>query len=313
MLIGPTGVGKSEALDQTADHLKVDCIVRDLSLMEAPDLTGIPVIKGDRTSYAPPEFLPKPGGRGGLLVFEELNRTPRHTQTPCLQLLTTRRLNDYTLPPNWLPVAAINPHDNGEYCGVDEMDKALLARFMLIEVEPDVGCWVKWAAEAGVHPTVQEFVRATPRIFDAAKSNPRAWKYVSDLLTAFEVSGTTKNTLIAAVAGFVGDKLATAFLRTYRGSGIVIPSAETVLRSYSRIRTQVQEWATNGNTAKLNAIVHGVLLHLQDPSNDARAERSSKSKSNLVCLLEDLPAEFRKRLTESVTWLPPTKKRKKTA
>jgi len=102
LLIGKHGVGKSTLLDQAARVLQVRCVVRDLSMMEPTDLAGIPSIGDDgRTRYAPPSFLPADGC--GLLVFEELNRCPPYMQAPCLQLLTCRFLNDYQLPPGWLP------------------------------------------------------------------------------------------------------------------------------------------------------------------------------------------------------------------
>ena len=86
---GLHGVGKSELFRVAAAELGIDIIVRDLSLMEPPDLIGIPRIGADaRTDYAPPAFLPT--GAKGLLVFEELNRAPRYVVAPCLQLLTAR-------------------------------------------------------------------------------------------------------------------------------------------------------------------------------------------------------------------------------
>ena len=50
LLEGPHGIGKSELIEQAADALKIGFIVRDLSLMEPPDLIGLPVRReqGDR-------------------------------------------------------------------------------------------------------------------------------------------------------------------------------------------------------------------------------------------------------------------------
>ena len=91
LLEGRHGVGKSALLARAAQRLGIDQIVRDLSIMEPPDLVGIPSVAPEgRTRYAPPAFLPS-GGRG-LLAFEELNRSSRYMQASCLQLLTARRL-----------------------------------------------------------------------------------------------------------------------------------------------------------------------------------------------------------------------------
>src|SRR5690242_9111634 len=85
---GNHGIGKSVVMAQAAAALGIDFIVVDLSIMEPPDLTGIPHITPDgRTEYASPDFLPKPSTKG-ILMIEELNRSPRYLQAPCLQLLT---------------------------------------------------------------------------------------------------------------------------------------------------------------------------------------------------------------------------------
>ncbi len=128
LLHGNHGVGKSQILAEAAACMKIACVTRDLSLMEPPDLVGMPRIGEDgRTHFAAPDFLPWDGA--GLLVFEELNRCNRYMQAPALQLLSARRLNDYVLPPEWLPCAAVNDASDGEYT-VEPLDEALAARFL---------------------------------------------------------------------------------------------------------------------------------------------------------------------------------------
>lgn len=128
LLEGPTGVGKSEIVRAVARRLGLGTVVLDLSLLEPPDLVGLPVIDSGRTLHAVPGFLPRDGA--GILMLEELNRAERYIQQPALQLLTARRLHDYDLPPDWVPFAAINP-ENGEY-QVTALDPALRARFLAL-------------------------------------------------------------------------------------------------------------------------------------------------------------------------------------
>jgi len=134
LLIGKHGIGKSELFAQAAIDLGIGYCCRDLSLMEPPDLVGLPKLEGTTTRYLPPAFLPVEGE--GVLVFEELNRCAPYMRAPCLQLLTARCLNDYQLPPGWLPCAAINPSDDGNY-DVQELDAALLSRFTRVFVIAD--------------------------------------------------------------------------------------------------------------------------------------------------------------------------------
>ena len=82
LLEGPHGIGKSQLIEQAAAKLGIGFIVRDLSLMEPPDLIGLPTQKNGKTVYSPPNFLPETGK--GMLVFEELNRSERYMMSPCL-------------------------------------------------------------------------------------------------------------------------------------------------------------------------------------------------------------------------------------
>ena len=103
LLEGPTGVGKSEIVRRVAQSLSIETIVLDLSLLEPPDLVGLPVVRDGRTEYALPHVLPS--GGAGILLLEELNRAERYIQQPALQLLTARRLHEYVLPDGWVCVA----------------------------------------------------------------------------------------------------------------------------------------------------------------------------------------------------------------
>lgn len=296
MLVGGTGCGKSEMLEQAAAALGIRYLVRDLSLMEGPDLAGLPIVEGEKTRYAAPSFLPVDGK--GILAFEELNRAPRHVRAPTLQLLTARCLNDYILPAGWLPVAAINP-EGEDYVDVETLDKALMARFMSVKVQPHVPHWLKWAEQNSVHPAVVEFVRNTPKIFDKTESNPRAWKRVSDILFPYQSHGFTRDTFLPAVAGLVGDKMATAFWSFFekrQGSGV--PAPERILSAYNDVRTNIQKFAADGNTALLESLVQQMLLHAQAPASEMQIGNDPVAIQNLNCLLNDLPAEFSKKLRQ---------------
>ncbi|MBT3191083.1 MAG: AAA domain-containing protein [Verrucomicrobia bacterium] len=286
LLEGPHGVGKSQLIEQAADTLKVGFIVRDLSLMEPPDLIGLPVQKSGRTVYAPPKFLPRTGR--GFLTFEELNRSEKYMMSPCLQLLTARCLNDYQLPDGWLPVAAINPA--GESYDTRELDPALLSRFMRIQVEPDVKSWMSWASRNGVHESVRRYVGAVPDIF--AATNPRSWTYVSEVLTAYEGSGRgDKRILMAGVAGLVGDTHASSFIKVYR-SGDVVLTVDVVLRKYRSVRATVKGWMKSKRTDSLAGIAHGVQVELQDCDLCAEIRGSKALTKNLEDFVSDLPADL---------------------
>jgi MoxR-like ATPase len=176
LLEGPTGIGKSQIVAELARASGIDFVVLDLSLLEPPDLVGLPIVEGGRTRYASPAELPTRGR--GILMLEELNRAEIPVMQPALQLLSARRLHAYELPPGWACVAAINPED-GDY-QVNRLDPALRSRFLQITVCADRDAWLGWAARANVHPVIQRVVREHEAAFD--HTSPRSWAYASEIL-----------------------------------------------------------------------------------------------------------------------------------
>jgi MoxR-like ATPase len=288
LLSGRHGVGKSEALEAAADELKIEFITCDLSVMEPPDLVGLPTLGDGVTHYCPPAFLPTRGR--GLLVFEELNRCASFMRAPCLQLLTARRLHQYVLPPGWLPAAAINPAEEGYEAF--ELDAALLSRFVRIHVEPDPQEWLDWASRKGVHAAVLDYVRSDPEIFHHADSNPRAWAYVSDILHAEANVQASSESVRAAVVGLVGEARGAAFL-AFRQGRVRPLTADQVLSAYADHRPQLQQWVKGG---KLD-LVRGTLLALQKALQSRRKYEELKinpaKRKHVAEFLEDLPGDLR--------------------
>ncbi|MCY3018594.1 MAG: DUF4832 domain-containing protein [Planctomycetota bacterium] len=173
LLIGPSGIGKTEIVERTAKELGIGCCPFDTTITDPVDLIGLPLINGATVRYVPPEILPTSGN--GLLFLDELNRARREMLNASLQLICSRRLNTYHLPPGWLPLGAMNPSDDENY-DTNRLDIAMLSRFVRVEVEADPEHWVSWAEGNGVHPSVVSYVRATPGVFNkgAAPATARA-------------------------------------------------------------------------------------------------------------------------------------------
>ncbi len=292
LLIGTHGIGKSEGIEQAAKALDIQCVVRDLSLMEPPDLLGLPTIRGERTVYAPPAFLPTEGS--GLLVFEEINRAERFMMAPCLQLLTARCLNDYRLPKGWLPVAAINPSSEGY--DVNHLDPALLSRFMQIRLEADVQTWLEWATTNEIDADIMNYIRSVPGVFES--SNPRAWKYVSDFIIRNEASETlTDSLMFTAASGLVGDIHATAFMQhrcAVADYECIDPLA--IINSYATIRSNIIVLVKAKNLAPINTAVHNIKVWLQDSEVIANIQTDEIWRNNLKVFIKDLPPDLAKGL-----------------
>jgi len=205
LLEGPTGVGKSQIVEQFAAAAGIDFRVLDLSLLEPPDLVGLPQLIDGRTHYAFPAELPTEGA--GVLMLEELNRAEIPVMQPALQLLSARRLHAYELPPAWFCVAAINPEQDDYQ--VNRLDKALRSRFLQLSVHADTDEWLLWADHKNVHPVVTSFVRRQPDVFET--SAPRSWAYAAEVLSKLSVDELKNRDLVLTlIRGYLPIAWATA-------------------------------------------------------------------------------------------------------
>lgn len=190
LLEGMTGIGKSQIVGEFAAVAGIAMVVLDLSLLEPPDLVGLPVVRDGRTHYASPAELPTTGR--GILMLEELNRAEIPVMQPALQLLSARRLHAYELPPGWMCVAAVNP-DDGDY-QVNRLDPALRSRFLQLSVATDRQAWLRWAVHQNIHPVVLQIVREHLDVFEHA--SPRSWAYASELLSVLRPGEVQRRDLV---------------------------------------------------------------------------------------------------------------------
>jgi MoxR-like ATPase len=301
LLVGRHGVGKSVLLEEAANKLKINYICRDLSLMEPTDLIGIPFRQGKLTRYAAPSFLPAVGK--GLLVFEEINRCQAFMRATCLQLLTARSLNDYKLPPGWLPCGAINPVV--EAYDVTELDPALCSRFVIAIVLPDREEWLTWARANSIHPSVIRHAESDRSIFDPGKKSLKSWSemesseisprsltYVSQLLQAAERIGTSREILLVAISGVVGTSTAFDIMKTHR-VGAEALTADMCL-NYSSWRTKLMGWVAAGQQDLVETSLLNLLKFLQVRRNFEAVRADHSDWRNLGAFLADLPDPLRR-------------------
>ncbi|WP_394830330.1 MoxR family ATPase [Pendulispora rubella] len=300
LLEGPTGIGKSEIVRSVAEKLGVATTVLDLSLLEPPDLVGLPVVRDDgRTHYALPSVLPREGA--GILLLEELNRAERYIQQPALQLLSARRLHEYELPPGWICVATVNPQ-TAEY-HVTALDKALRARFLQVNVRADRGAWLAWAQTNDLHPGIVALAHGHERILDDVP--PRTWAYASELLRAFSPAELHDGALLRdALGGYLPAPWVEALLasRGSWGSRLSFDVRE-LLAAYTADSPRAREIAgyrDRGQTDRIDEIVHRLAPLLAGPEAGVLVAQKQLLLASFEALLADLPGDQREKLQEAI-------------
>jgi MoxR-like ATPase len=299
LLEGPTGIGKSEIVRQVAARLGIGTTVLDLSLLEPPDLVGLPVIRDGRTSYALPQALPQDGA--GILMLEELNRAERYIQQPALQLLTARRLHEYELPPDWVCFAAVNP-ESGDY-QVTTLDRALRARFLEVRVRADRAAWLAWAQLHGIHPGVLAVAQAHERVFEDVP--PRSWTYASHVLSALRPEEIEDATLLRdALGGYLPPAWVEVLLASRAGWGTQLPfDVRALLAEYtsgSALAKEVRGYRDRGETDRLDELTKRLAPLLEGPEAGVLAAKRLLSLASFEALAADLPGDHRERLQEAL-------------
>lgn len=296
---GPTGVGKSEIVRKVAERLGIGTTVLDLSLLEPPDLVGLPVVAEGRTEYALPKILPR--GGSGILLLEELNRAERYIQQPALQLLSARRLHEYELPPDWVCVATINPQTADYH--VTALDKALRARFLQVTVRADRATWLAWAQTQNLHPGILALAHAHERLLEDVP--PRTWTYAAQLLQAFSAEDLADGALLRdALGGYLPPAWVEALLASKDawGSHLAFDVRE-LLVAYGPGSTMAKQIATYrdlGQTDRIDEIVERLLPLLAGPEAGVLAAQKQLSLASFEALVADLPGDQREKLQEAL-------------
>ena len=227
MTFGAAGTGKTEMAMQACHEEEIDYVYLNLSVLEAPDLIGLPIIDEETrtTKYALPDMLPTGEGKPVVLLVDEADKAKPEMQNPMLELFQFRKINGRPLNIKAV-IATGNLPDEGAFS--QPMSHALMNRCSVFKVSTAFEPWQEWAAGAGVNPLVVGFLgrntnlllQPPPEGDDTAycHPSPRAWTLAArDLDSVVEGSPIEFQELL--VAGRVGTGAATKFkvwLQHYR-------------------------------------------------------------------------------------------------
>lgn len=230
LMEGVHGIGKSQLAQQFSDDKNYHMETLFLSHQEVGDLIGIPhAIEIDGvmcTTWSVPIWLQRmrtaaSEGKRCVLFLDEPNRAPLDVRQAALQLVLEGKIHEHELPrvgsEKTFIIAAINPP--GDY-QVDELDEALLDRFLVIKVEPDAPAWLDWARKANANIIVRDFIAEHPNRLHwtpadgGIGSSPRSWAKLGNFME--KVNLVSENIVFQFMKGKIGTEIASQFYSFFK-------------------------------------------------------------------------------------------------
>ncbi len=282
MFWGPMGVGKTEAVEQSALEHEATLVDVRLSQYESVDFRGIPDIADNTTVWNMPATLPFKGNPrfnedSGLiyLFLDEMNSGHPSVLAVCYQLLNQRRVGEHQLMDNVVLLAAGNRE--GDRGVTNRMPAPLLDRMIQYELMADIKSWTSWAQKSGKAPPVGiAYLNFQPdqlHTFDPASaektfSSPRSWEYAFEF---FMDQSMPEDVKLASMAGAVGEARVIQFTAFVEMWG-KLPAIEEVIANPDKVpvptemdRRYAMAVHVSGHMNKTNATQLQKYLDRMDP------------------------------------------------
>lgn len=226
LIVGEQGIGKTQMVQQAAATLTADlkrfieCRIVPFHAMEPSDVIGLPIVKDGKMTYAAPAWFALPNdGTAGILFIDEVNRIERDVLACFYGLILNREVGEHKLSPDWIIVAACNPSEGDQVTyDVLEMDPALMGRFRLYGVSPNVKGFLDWFEHKyTANSVVYQFLVSDNDIvsFSGKRGTPRDFECLEKSLMAEELPNLSQNEMRGIIAADIGPELAASFLAFY--------------------------------------------------------------------------------------------------
>ena len=295
LLRGRHGIGKSCVVYQAGAKMGLPVVERRASQMTEGDLVGLPVIKGDTTTFNPPDWFKQACDEPVLLFLDEVDRATVEVRQGIFELTDSRKLNGHTLHPDTLVFAAVNGGEHGEQYQVGEMDPAELDRWTVFDVEPTCEDWLDWA-KTNVDETVWDFINQNRAHlehtgdFEPNKVYPsrRSWDRFSECAANAGLLGETAKeslpTLYELGCAFVGFEAAVSF--------------RDFVEKYERQVTveMILDGGQIEKTAEFGINDHSALVEKMEASEVFAEALSETQVANLAAYFLTLPSEVAMKL-----------------
>jgi hypothetical protein len=268
---GPHGIGKSQIFMQISENIGLPLIDRRLSQMTEGDIIGLPELADGITRFCPVDWVLRACREPVVLLLDEINRATPEVMQCAFQLVLDRELNGNVLHPETRVYCAVNASADYQ---VNEMDPALLDRFWVADLDPDVTDWIDWATTTGdIDPVIIDFIRQNPthlrhtgqaepgKIYPTPRSYERLDRSLkfANIAPNDHAGKTVPPGFYATCLGFVGIEASIALQDFVKNYELQI-TAEDVLNSFGKNKKMLSEISND----RQNDLVAKIVNHCKD-------------------------------------------------
>lgn len=226
---GPSGIGKSQIVEQLSKEEGAELRDRRFSQLDAVDLTGVPFKEGQFTRFAPPDWLYWDKDAQGILHADEITSALPSVHAASYQLFLDRAMGDIKIPDGVMIIASGNRvSDRGV---VNPIPAPLLNRFTKLSIEPHLDSWRDRAAECNIDPRMIAWISSQAQYlhnFDPeVHVNVEPFATPRSLFKAATYLGYEQGLRVEMLNGTIG-KEATASLESFLRLTETLPSYEDV-------------------------------------------------------------------------------------
>ena len=182
--------------------------------------------------------------KNSVIFLDELNRALLDTRQCSLQLVLEKELHSHKLPfvkgQRTFICAAVNPPDLYQ---TDELDIALLDRFLIINMTLDAEDWIKYS-KGEVQEVILDFISENPdKLHYMQKNNensatPRSWEQLSAYLS-LDIEDNV--ILEGTISGKLGNEVGSEFYVYYRHHANIMKIEDIVQKVHEFRDKDIQE------------------------------------------------------------------------
>lgn len=177
LIVGAPGVGKSDIVSQVCQDLGHELILSHPVVSDPTDYKGLPWAYTDAENIPRADFIPFGDlerilyAEGPTVFFlDDLGQAPASVQAAAMQLLLARRINEHKVSDHVTFMAATNRRE--DKAGVQGILEPVKSRFAtIVNIEPDMDDWCKWANTSGLPAELVGFIRFKPNMLHDFKAS----------------------------------------------------------------------------------------------------------------------------------------------